>query len=131
MLVGEACGCACVCVNDGGCEFVPRLPRSYSSWLVNYCPRHRYRQAQEKQTQGDKSGPSAPPSAICPTPATQNDGGCELVPRLSRFCSSWLVNYCPTTLVQTSAGEANTGGQIRTKRATQYHLSHACHAKRR
>ena len=45
--------------------------------------------------------------------------------------SSWLVNYCPTTPVQTSAGEANTGRQIRTKRATQYHLSHACHAKRR
>ena len=40
--------------------------------------------------------------------------------------SSWLVNYCPTTPVQTSAGEANTGRQIRTKRATQYHLSHAC-----
>ena len=44
MLVGEVCGCACVCacacvcVNDGGCEFVPRLPRSCSSWLVNYCP---------------------------------------------------------------------------------------------
>ena len=99
--------------------------------LSTTAPRHRCRQAQEKQTQGDKSGPSAPPSAICPTPATQNDGGCEFVPRLPRSCSSWLVNYCPTTPVQTSAGETNTGRQIRTKRATQYHLSHACHAKRR
>ena len=28
--------------------------------------------------------PSAPPSAMCATPATQNDGRCEVVPRLPR-----------------------------------------------
>ena len=33
---------------------------------------------------GDKAGPSAPPSTISATPATQNDGGCEFVPRLPR-----------------------------------------------
>ena len=54
---------------------------------------------------------------VCATPATS--------------CSSWLANYCPTTPVRTSAGETNTGRRIRTKRATQCHLSHACHAKRR
>ena len=31
-----------------------------------------------------KTIPSAPPSAISATPATQNEGGCEIVPRLPR-----------------------------------------------
>ena len=35
-------------------------------------------------TAAPKPGPRAPPSAICPTPATQNDGRCEVVPRLPR-----------------------------------------------
>ena len=33
---------------------------------------------------GAETSPSAPPSAICPTQATQNDGRCEVVPRLPR-----------------------------------------------
>ena len=63
---------------------VPRLPRktTVDASLCHAChapvplglsttaPRHRCRQAQEKQTQGDKSGPSAPRSAICPTRGT-------------------------------------------------------------
>ena len=32
----------------------------------------------------DQAGPSAPPSAMSATPATQNDRGCEIVPRLPR-----------------------------------------------
>ena len=35
-------------------------------------------------TAAPKPGPRAPPRAICPTPATQNDGRCEVVPRLPR-----------------------------------------------
>ena len=31
-----------------------------------------------------KTDPSAPPSAISATPATQNERGCEIVPRLPR-----------------------------------------------
>jgi len=48
-----------------------------------------------------KADPSAPPSAIGSTPATQNDRGCEIVPRLPR-----------NTKVDVTNG-------------------HACHAKRR
>ena len=33
---------------------------------------------------GAQASPSAPPSAMSATPATQNDGGCEFVPRLPR-----------------------------------------------
>ena len=33
-------------------------------------------------SQAPNPGPRAPPSTICPTPATQNDGRCEFVPRL-------------------------------------------------
>ena len=37
-----------------------------------------------RRTQDEFDTPSTPPSAICPTPATQNDGRCEFVPRLPR-----------------------------------------------
>ena len=77
---------------------------------------------------GDKSGPSAPPSAICPTPATQNDGGCEFVPRLSRE-TKVNVTKCHPRLPRKVPRRHRR--QIRTKRATQYHECHACHAKRR
>ena len=35
-------------------------------------------------SQAPNPGPRAPPSVICPTPATQNDGRCDFVPRLPR-----------------------------------------------
>ena len=35
-------------------------------------------------SQAPNPGPSAPPGTISATPATQNDGGCEFVPRLPR-----------------------------------------------
>ena len=66
--------------NDGGCEFVPRLPRETTGGcqFVPRLPRKVPRR------HGAQASPSAPPSAICATPATQNDGGCEFVPRLPR-----------------------------------------------
>ena len=33
-------------------------------------------------SRGDQTRPSAPPSAMSATPATQNQGGCEIVPRV-------------------------------------------------
>ena len=66
--------------NDGGCEFVPRLPRESKVDVTKCHACH----AKCRGVPGDQAGPSAPPSAICPTPATQNDGGCEFVPRLQR-----------------------------------------------
>ena len=76
---------------------------------------------------GDKSGPSAPPSTMSATPATQNDGGCEFVPRLPRETKVDVTkcHACPRKVPRRHRR------QIRTKRATQYHECHACHAKRR
>ena len=59
--------------NDGGCEFVPRLPREMKVDVTKCHACH----AKCRGVTGDKSGPSAPPSTMSATPATQNDGGCE------------------------------------------------------
>ena len=40
--------------------------------------------AAPRASQAPNPGPRAPPSAICTTPATQNDRGCAIVPRLPR-----------------------------------------------
>ena len=50
---------------------------------------------------------------VCATPATQTDSRCEFVPRLPRKVPR------------------RHGRPSQSKRATQCHLSHACHAKRR
>ena len=63
--------------NEGGCEFVPHLPRETK---VDVTKCHAC-YANSRGVTGDKSGPSAPPNAISATPATQNDGRCESVPR--------------------------------------------------
>ena len=52
----------------------------------------------------------------CATPATQNDGGCEFVPRLPR---------------KVPRRPGRHGRPSQSKRATQCHECHACHAKRR
>ena len=131
--------------NDGGCDIVPRLPREtkVDVRLCHAC------HAKCRGVPGDQAGPSAPPSAICPTPATQNDGGCDIVPRLPPSA------ICPTPATQNDGGcdivprlpretkvdvrlchachakcRGVTGAQSRPKRATQYHKCHACHAKR-
>ena len=66
--------------NDGGCEIVPRLPRKTKVYvrLCHAC------HVKCRGVTGDQASPSAPPSAICTTPATQNDGRCEFEPRLPR-----------------------------------------------
>ena len=81
--------------NDGGCDFVPRLPREtkVDVRLCHAC------HAKCRGVTGAQAGPSAPPSAICPTPATQNDGGCEFVPRLPR---RWMSG-CATPATQSAA----------------------------
>ena len=68
--------------NDGGCEFVPRLPRETKVDVTkcHACP------AKWHGAPGDKSGPSAPHSTMSATPATQNDGTCEFVCVLCVFC---------------------------------------------
>ena len=66
--------------NDGRCEFVPRLP-SKTTVDVSLC--HAC-DAKCRGVTGAYPRPSAPPNAICSTPATQNDGRCEFVPRLPR-----------------------------------------------
>ena len=63
--------------NEGGCEFVPHLPRETK---VDVTKCHAC-YANSRGVTGDKSGPSAPPNAISATPAMQNDGRCESVPR--------------------------------------------------
>ena len=66
--------------SEGGCHQVPRLPRETK---VNVTKCHACH-AKRRGAPGDKSGPSAPHSTMSATPATQNDGGCEFVPRLPR-----------------------------------------------
>ena len=66
--------------NDGGCEVVPRLSRK-TKVDVSLC--HACH-AKCRGVTGAQASPSAPPSAMSATPATQNDGGCEVVPRLPR-----------------------------------------------
>ena len=109
--------------NDGGCEFVPRLPRETKVDVTKCHACH----AKCRGVTGDKSGPSAPPSTICPTPATQNDGGCE-------FCATpatWNEGGCHQVPRLPRKVPRRHRRQIRTKRATQRHLSYACHTKRR
>ena len=72
--------CHAATQNDGGCEFVPRLPRETKVDVTKCHACH----AKWRGAPGDKSGPSAPHSTMSATPATQNDGGCEFVPRLPR-----------------------------------------------
>ena len=77
--------------------------------------------------QAPNPGPRAPPSTICPTPATQNDGRCQFVPRLPRE-TKVDVKLCHACHAKWRGAP---GAKSRPKGATQYHLSHACHAKRR
>ena len=134
--------------NDGGCDIVPRLPREtkVDVRLCHAC------HAKCRGVPGDQAGPSAPPSAICPTPATQNEGGCEVVPRLPRETTVdvRLCHAChakcrgvpgdqagpsapPSTISATPATQNDGGCDIvpRLPRETKVdvRLCHACHAK--
>ena len=59
--------------SDGGCEFVPHLPRETK--VNDKC--HACR-AKGRGATRDKSGPSAPHSTMSATPGRLNDDGCEL-----------------------------------------------------
>ena len=134
--------------NDGGCGFVPRLPRetTVDVRLCHAC------HAKCRGVTGAQAGPSAPPSAICPTPATQNDGGCDFVPRLPRetkvdvrLChachakcrgvtgaqagpSATPSAICPTPATQND-GRCEFVPRLPRKTTVRVSLCHACHAK--
>ena len=66
------------CLNQGqACHPVPSVPRLPRRTTVDVSLCHAYHAKCRPR-------PSAPPSAICTTPATQNDGRCQFVPRLPR-----------------------------------------------
>ena len=89
--------------NDGRCEFVPRLPRKTK--FVPRLPRKttvdvslcHACHAKCRGVTGDQIRPSAPPTAISATPATQNDGRCEFVPHLPRKVPQMWVCATPAT----------------------------------
>ena len=77
--------------NEGGCEIVPRLPREThvdvtKCHAVPRLPRKVPRLPRKVPRRHGRLKPaqSAPPGVISARPATQNEGGCEIVPRLPR-----------------------------------------------
>ena len=134
--------------NDGGCEFVPRLPREtkVDVRLCHAC------HAKWRGVTGAQASPSAPPSAMSATPATQNDGGCEIVPRLPRetkvdvrLCHACHAKWrgvtgaqaspsAPPNAICTTPATQNDGGcefvpRLPRKTTVSVSLCHACHAK--
>ena len=136
--------------------WVPRLPRktTVDVRLCHAC------HAKCRGVTGAQASPSAPPSAMSATPATQNDGGCEFVPRLDvRLCHACHAKCrgvtgaqaspsAPPSAMSATPATWNEGGcevvprlprkvprrhgrPSQSKRATQCHECHACHAKRR
>ena len=65
--------------NEGGCEIVPRLPREtkVDVRLCHAC--HAKCRGVTRDQGAPKPDPSAPRSARSATPATRNEGGCEIV----------------------------------------------------
>ena len=135
--------------NDGGCEFVPRLPRETKVDVRLWHACH----AKCRGVTGAQASPSAPPSAICTTPATQNDGGCEFVPRLPRKTTVGvsLCHAChakcrgvtgaqaspsvPPSAMSATPATQNDGGcefvpRLPRKTTVDVSLCHACHVKR-
>ena len=125
------------CVKEGVSKLVPRLPRktTVDVSLCHAChvkrrwmsPSATPATQSGAAPQAPNPGPRAPPSTICPTPATQNDGRCQFVPRLPRE-TKVDVTKCHACHAKWRGAP---GAKSRPKGATQYHLSHACHAKRR
>ena len=114
---------------------VPRLPRKTtvdvrlchachvkSRWMSPSATpaTQKWRHAASQRDQGGaQASPSAPPRAICPTPATQNDGRCEFVPRLPREIKVDVTkcHACHACLPR--------------KTTVDVRLRHACHVKSR
>ena len=88
--------------NEGGCEIVPRLPckTKVDVRLCHAC------HAKCRGVIRDQTGPSAPPSPVSATPATQNEGGCEIVPRLP--CKTKVDVSCTTPATQSAAASSAT-----------------------
>ena len=117
--------------------WVPRLPRKTKVNVRRYHACHVKRRwmwpsatpatQSAAASRATKSGPSAPPSAMIATPATQNQGGCEIVPR--------LPHETKVDVTKCHACHAKCPGVTRDltgpKGATQCHECHACHAKPR
>ena len=89
-----------------------------------------------------QASPSAPPSAICPTPATQNDGRCEFVPRLPRR-TKVNVTKCHACHAECRGVTRDQGApkpvqarhpvpsvpRLPRKTTVEVSLCHACHAE--
>ena len=82
-------------------------------------------------TAAPKPGPRAPPSAICPTPATWNQGGCHQVPRLPR--RSGAASRASRRRLNPAQGRHPGPSVPRLPRKTtvDVRLCHACHVKSR
>ena len=96
-------------------------------------------------TAAPNPGPRAPPRAICPTPATQNDGRCEVVPRLPREIKV-DVTKCHACHAEVARRHGRHGGRLNQSQArhpgpsvprlprkttVDVRLCHACHVKSR
>ena len=135
---------------QGECHQVPRLPRETKVDVTKCHACH----AKWRGAPGDKSGPSAPHSTMSATPATQNDGGCEFVPRLPRDikvnvtkCHACHVKrrwMSPSATPATQSGAAPLATnpdqarhtvpwvpRLPRKTTVDVSLCHACHVKRR
>ena len=108
--------------NEGRCRQVPRLPRETKVDVTKCHACH----AKCRSAPGNQRRPSAPPSATCTTPATQNEGRCRQVPRLPRE-TKVDVTKCHACHAKCRSAPGNQ----RRPRATKSNLYHACHAKRR
>ena len=109
--------------NEGGCEIAPHLPRETK---VDVTKCHAC-QAKCRGVTGDQRRPSTPHSAISAAPATQNEGGCEIVPCLATQNEGGChqVPRLPRKVPRRHRRP------MATKRATQCHKCHACHTKRK
>ena len=134
--------------NESRCEFVPRLPRE-TTVDVSLC--HACH-AKCRGVTGAQARPSAPPNAICPTPATQTDSRCELVPHLPRETTVdvSLCHACHTTCRGVTGAQARPSAppnaicptpatqndsrcelvpRLPLETTVDVSLCHACHAK--
>ena len=71
-----------------------------------------------------KPSPSAPPSAISATPATQNDGRCEVVPRLPRKVC--VQNVCVYTVITNGFSSFHCSCTILKSRGQRYPCHFLC-----
>ena len=110
--------------------FVPHLPRRSG--------------AASRASRAPKPSPSAPPSAMCTTPATQNDGRCEVVPRLPRETKVDVTkcHACHAEVAHRHGRHARLNPvqarhpvpcvpRLPRKTTVDVRLCHACHVKRR